>query len=114
MMSSWKSGTAADRVVAAPDHPDAGRPTHVDVDPLIDPSRPAHRFGGLGECCPFVRLNHRYVLLRRRPASILSDQVTGTTIGGVLYPVTRTQFALAEGLGTTARSSVVSPGKTVT
>jgi alpha-1,2-mannosyltransferase len=40
--------------------------------------------------------------------------VTGTATGGVLYPLTRTQLAVTNGLGTTASSSVVSPGKTVT
>jgi alpha-1,2-mannosyltransferase len=42
------------------------------------------------------------------------DYVTGTETDGVLYPVTRTQFAVASGLGTTASRSTVSPGKTVT
>jgi alpha-1,2-mannosyltransferase len=39
---------------------------------------------------------------------------TGTTTGNVLYPVTRTQSADTERLSTDARSSTVSPGKTVT
>jgi alpha-1,2-mannosyltransferase len=39
---------------------------------------------------------------------------TGTDTAGELYPVTRTQFAVASGLGTTASRSTVSPGKTVT
>ena len=39
---------------------------------------------------------------------------TGTDTAGVLYPVTRTQFAVASGLGTTASRSTVSPGNTVT
>lgn len=39
---------------------------------------------------------------------------TGTTTGAELYPVTRTQSAGAEPLGTVARTSTVSPGKTVT
>lgn len=42
------------------------------------------------------------------------DYVTGTTTGGVLYPLTRTQLAVTSGLGTTASRSAVSPGKTVT
>ena len=40
--------------------------------------------------------------------------VTGTETAGVLYPVTRTQFAVASGLGTTASRSTLSPGNTVT
>ena len=40
--------------------------------------------------------------------------VTGTTTGGVLYPVTRTQFGDADRPSTVARRSTVSPGKTVT
>jgi alpha-1,2-mannosyltransferase len=47
--------------------------------------------------------------LRRRPR-----YDTGTTTGAVLYPVTRTQAAGAEPLGTVARTSTVSPGNTVT
>jgi len=47
--------------------------------------------------------------LRRRPS-----YDTGTTTGAVLYPVTRTQSADAEPLGTVARTSTVSPGNTVT
>jgi alpha-1,2-mannosyltransferase len=39
---------------------------------------------------------------------------TGTTTGDVLYPVTRTQSAETERPSTDARSSTVSPGKTVT
>lgn len=39
---------------------------------------------------------------------------TGTTTGAVLYPVTRTQSAGGEPLGTVARTSTVSPGNTVT
>lgn len=39
---------------------------------------------------------------------------TGTDTAGVLYPVTRTQFAVTSGLGTTASTSTVSPGNTVT
>ena len=42
------------------------------------------------------------------------DYVMGTETAGVLYPVTRTQFAVASGLGTTASRSTVSPGNTVT
>jgi len=42
------------------------------------------------------------------------DYAMGTETAGVLYPVTRTQFAVASGLGTTASRSTVSPGKTVT
>jgi alpha-1,2-mannosyltransferase len=42
------------------------------------------------------------------------DYATGTDTAGVLYPVTRTQLAVSRGLGTTASSSTVSPGKTVT
>lgn len=38
----------------------------------------------------------------------------GTTTGAVLYPVTRTQSAGAEPLGSVARTSTVSPGNTVT
>ena len=40
--------------------------------------------------------------------------LTGTTTGGVLYPVTRTQSGDADRPSTVARSSTVSPGKTVT
>jgi alpha-1,2-mannosyltransferase len=48
--------------------------------------------------------------LRGRPA-----YDTGTTTGGLLYPVTRTQFAdAADRGGTEAWTSTVSPGKTVT
>jgi len=39
---------------------------------------------------------------------------TGTTTGGVLYPVTRTQLAETPRLGTEACTSTVSPGNTVT
>ena len=46
--------------------------------------------------------------LRRRPYEI------GATTGAVLYPVTRTQSAGAEPLGSVARTSTVSPGNTVT
>jgi alpha-1,2-mannosyltransferase len=42
------------------------------------------------------------------------DYEMGTATAGVLYPVTRTKLAVARGLGTTASSSSVSPGKTVT
>jgi alpha-1,2-mannosyltransferase len=47
--------------------------------------------------------------LRRRPG-----YETGTTTGGLLYPVTRTQLAATERPGIDARTSTVSPGKTVT
>jgi alpha-1,2-mannosyltransferase len=47
--------------------------------------------------------------LRRSPA-----YETGTTTGGLLYPVTRTQFAATERPGIDARTSTVSPGNTVT
>ena len=46
----------------------------------------------------------------RRPA----DYPTGTTTGGLLYPVTRTQLAETERPGMDARTSTVSPGNTVT
>lgn len=46
--------------------------------------------------------------LRGRPYEI------GATTGAVLYPVTRTQSAGAEPLGSVARTSTVSPGNTVT
>jgi alpha-1,2-mannosyltransferase len=42
------------------------------------------------------------------------DYDTGTTTGGVLYPVTRTQFAETDRSSTDARNSTVSPGNTVT
>jgi alpha-1,2-mannosyltransferase len=42
------------------------------------------------------------------------DYAIGTDTAGVLYPVTRTQFAVTSGVGTTASSSTVSPGNTVT
>jgi alpha-1,2-mannosyltransferase len=42
------------------------------------------------------------------------NYVMGTETGDVLYPVTRTQFAVASGLGTTASRSMDSPGNTVT
>ena len=53
--------------------------------------------------------------LRGRPVE--SGYDTGTTTGGVLYPVTRTQSAetgAPERRGTAARTSTVSPGNTVT
>jgi alpha-1,2-mannosyltransferase len=43
-----------------------------------------------------------------------SSYDTGTTTGGVSYPVTRTQFDGAERSGTAACTSTVSPGNTVT
>ncbi|MDT5064023.1 MAG: hypothetical protein QOK02_178 [Mycobacterium sp.] len=49
-------------------------------------------------------------LRREKP----DDYLTATETAGVLYPVTRTQFAVANGLGTTASRSTVSPGNTVT
>jgi alpha-1,2-mannosyltransferase len=52
--------------------------------------------------------------LRRMGRYVRRDYVTGTDTAGVLYPVTRTQLAVTRGLGTTASSSTVSPGKTVT
>lgn len=42
------------------------------------------------------------------------NYVMGTDTGDVLYPVTRTQFAVTSGLGTTASTLTVSPGNTVT
>jgi alpha-1,2-mannosyltransferase len=52
--------------------------------------------------------------LRRMGRDVRRDYATGTDTAGVLYPVTRTQLAVTRGLGTTASSSTVSPGKTVT
>ena len=49
-----------------------------------------------------------------RPGSGYETGVTGTTVGGVSYPVTRTQLAEADASSTEARSSTVSPGNTVT
>jgi alpha-1,2-mannosyltransferase len=52
--------------------------------------------------------------LRRECPEDPEDYATGTETAGVLYPVTRTQFAVTSGLGTTASRSTVSPGNTVT
>jgi alpha-1,2-mannosyltransferase len=52
--------------------------------------------------------------LRRECPEDYEDYATGTETAGVLYPVTRTQFAVTSGLGTTASRSTVSPGNTVT
>lgn len=43
-----------------------------------------------------------------------ADGPTGTTTGGLLYPVTRTQSADTARPGIDARTSTVSPGNTVT
>lgn len=58
-----------------------------------------------------VLLGTAWWLLRSRRGG---SYEMGTTTGEVLYPETRTQLAVGEPSGTVARSSTVSPGKTVT